>query len=138
MALTSMTDVYNEAKNAGYSDRVAGLTSILSGLALFGVMNINESTRGIGTWFLDKTEGVDKAGGLHAFSKLLFKDKSILPGVTKLTEAFDVQDIPKMKNLWWKVKDGFTKFGVRLNGAGPGMWSNALIEGLEEVTEEGV
>jgi hypothetical protein len=135
MALTSSADVYNEAKLAGYSDRVAGLTGLLSGAALMGVMNLNESTRGIGTWFMNEEKEGAKIG-LHSFSNLLFKDKSILPGVNKVVNAFDAQDIPKLKSAWNSVKDSFAKFGIRLNGAGPGLWSNALIEGLEEVTEE--
>jgi hypothetical protein len=70
MALVSAADVYNDALNAGYNERVAGLTALASAGSLFGIMNFNETTRGIGTWFLNKTTGYDKDASLGAIKKV--------------------------------------------------------------------
>jgi len=60
MGLISVSDVYNDAIKSGYDKRTAGIASLLSASALFGIMNFNETANGLGTWFLDATTGYDR------------------------------------------------------------------------------
>ena len=59
MGLESAANVYNDALNAGYDERTAGLTALASAASLYGIMNFNETTRGIGNWFLKSATGYD-------------------------------------------------------------------------------
>ena len=43
MGLESAANVYNDALNAGYDERTAGLTALASAASLYGIMNFNET-----------------------------------------------------------------------------------------------
>lgn len=134
MGLISTSDIYNQALNAGYDKRTAGIASLVSAGALFSIMNFNETANGLGTWFLRNTTGYDHviesgvnrtvakemmnkyAAGVKAFSK---GDKR--PLINAITEA---------KNKTLNYLDDAIVIGAE------GFWKNAIVEGVEEVTEE--
>lgn len=138
MALTSSADMYNEAKNAGYSDRAAGIVSLASAGAMFGIMNANEAGKGMTSWFLDKTDGVDKTIEPHYFRKLLLKENGILDDVAKIEENFINGNVTGVKKWLNPFKKKLLRWQHELEGATAGMWKNAYIEGLEEVSEEAI
>ena len=138
MALTSSADMYNEAKNAGYSDHAAGIISLASAGALFGIMNANEAGKGMTSWFLDKTDGVDKTIEPHYFRKLLLKENGILDDVAKIEENFINGNATGVKKWLNPFKKKLLRWQHELEGATAGMWKNAYIEGLEEVSEEAI
>jgi hypothetical protein len=89
MSLLTISDMYNEAKNAGYSDRAAGIASLMSGSLLFGIMKYNETANGLGTWFLDKTTGYNPDIERSALRKALMSSglvDDVEKGVTAITK----------------------------------------------------
>lgn len=131
MSLISASDVYNDALKSGYDRTTAGITALASAAALYGVMNFNETTRGIGNWMLDKTTGYSpelQRGTVRKLAKDLMKEaekgvKAIDKGASK--EGF---------------KGALRKFADKLDDAlvigGEDIWKRSLIEGVEEVSEE--
>lgn len=134
MGLISASDVYNDALQGGYDKRVAGVSALLSSAALFGIMNINASTRGLGTWFLDKTTGFDEEATRAPLLKLMKSEyKNIKTGL-------DQFDKGNKKNIvkWWsdfKVKNKDVLSDAILIHSAP-VWTRMMVEGAEEVTEE--
>ena len=127
MALTSAADVYNQSKNAGYSDEASGIVSLASMGALYGIMRFNESARGIGTWMLDKTTGysqeVNSKGIFKAFKPIF--DEINQGYQTAMSTGKKDKLILKLREFMQKAK--YQSFGI---------WSGAIVEGTEEVTEE--
>ena len=127
MALTSAADVYNQSKNAGYSDEASGIVSLASMGALYGIMRFNESARGIGTWMLDKTTGysqeVNSKGMFKAFKPIF--DEINQGYQTAMSTGKKDKLILKLREFMQKAK--YQSFGI---------WSGAIVEGTEEVTEE--
>jgi hypothetical protein len=72
MALISTSDAFNEAKNAGFDDRSAGMASLLMAGSIYGVMNINNKIMDrAATWMLDKSTGYDKSITKGALKKAI-------------------------------------------------------------------
>jgi len=144
MALISASDTYNDALNAGYDERTAGFTSLLSASALYGIMNYNEGVNGLGTWFLDKTTGYNQEVSRSAMTKilkLLYKEvddglKAMSKSATK--SATKSADPSKLVGAITKFKAGVKNLGESLAGSTEGYWKNALVEGIEEVSEEAI
>lgn len=127
MALTSAADVYNQSKNAGYSDEASGIVSLASMGALYGIMRFNESARGIGTWMLDKTTGYSQ----EVNSKGIFK--AFKPMFDEINEAYQTAiGTSKKDKLILKLREFMQKAKYQSFG----IWSGAIVEGTEEVTEE--
>lgn len=135
MGLISSNDVYNEALSGGYSKRAAGFASLATASALFGIMNFNESANGLGTWFLDSTTGYNaevSMGPIKKIAKSLFKDFE--KGVEKYAATGEKDALAK----------SFTTFKRRVGDwiedyityPTEGLWKRAIVEGVEEVSEE--
>ena len=136
MALISANDTYNDALNAGYDERTAGFTSLLSASALYGIMNYNEGVNGLGTWFLDKTTGYNQQVSRGAMRKAL---KPIIADIDKGIKSMSKSgDTTKLVSAVSKFKSSVKNIGLDLAGATEGMWKNALVEGVEEVSEEAI
>ena len=132
MALTSTADIYNEALKAGYDQRVAAVTGLLSAGALFGIMNLNASTRGIGTWFLGKEDGVNT--GIFGATKKVVSNMA-----NDVQEAFKKGGLQDVKNIFSKrflnyIDDLATNHKPFTNS----MISEALEETSEEIVQDAV
>lgn len=126
MSLISASDTFNQAKNAGYSDREAGVIALVSTGGLYGIMRYNESLNGFGTWMLDKTTGYHQevnAGGMFKAFRPLWDD---------VANSMRNLDATGKK----KIGSSFRKFLANLKYSTYGAWSGAIVEGTEEVTEE--
>lgn len=126
MALTGTADVYNSALQAGYDNRTASVAGLLSAGALFGIMNLNATTRGIGTWFLGPEDGVDTRAmsAITKVSKGLFKD--IEEGLQK----GGIKEVQKtFKKRLYSSLDDLSKNASTIGKA-------SLSEALEETSEE--
>lgn len=132
MSLVSAANVYDDAKRGGYGDRVAGAAALASAGALFGIMNFNTTARGVGTWFLDKTTGYSEDVSMKPFLKI-FRNS-----YDEMAQAVRGKFSPEkvngaFGNLWMKTKGALFKTFVEQGG---GLWQRAMVEGVEEVSEE--
>lgn len=130
MGLISANDVYNEALRGGYDKRTAGIASLATASALFGIMNFNSTTRGIGTWFLDKTTGSSQE---IARAPIIKVAKDLLPQWKEGVEAFAKGDKYKLANTIYKFKSGVQDILILPTES---MWKSAIVESAEEVSEE--
>lgn len=136
MSLVQAGDVYNDALNAGYSRGVAGLATLMSTGAFFGIMNYNESLNGLGTWFLDKTTGYDREflrSPIATLAKSDVKSRAANKELQKMYKSGDPKFAGKLRGYWY---DFWSKVDDAVRIGGEGMWTNALAEGVEEVSEE--
>jgi hypothetical protein len=67
MAITSATDVYEDAVKGGYDRRVAGIAAISSILGQYLLMSNNK----LGDWFLDTAVGYNEVASRSVISKAL-------------------------------------------------------------------
>lgn len=132
MALTSTANIYGEALNAGYDRRTAGLAAIASALASFGIMNYNETARGIGTWFTKAVTGEEnlRYPVLSVARKNFERARKIVndnlkPNSTQV-KAF-------LGDFWADVK--YNAQGI-FSQTGESIWRGLLNEAAEEVSEE--
>jgi hypothetical protein len=138
MSLVQAGDVYNDTLNAGYSREVAGIATLMSTAAFFGIMNYNESLNGLGTWFLDKTTGYDREILRAPTAKLAKKaTKEIVESdeMKKFVREGGKKFSNKMRNQWlnfWSKIDDAVRIGSE------GAWTGAIAEGVEEISEEAV
>lgn len=131
MAMTSVSDVYGDMKNAGASDRVAGFGSLLSLAGFYTLLQQG--------YFKNKLiEG-----------SLLDEDQKILHSLRGLTEwattrafADTVKTATKqgtksaLKNAWQFIKTHFSD-AIKGTSFGPRAYiSRSLNEGIEETMEE--
>lgn len=136
MALVSTADVYNDAIQNGYDKFTAGLAALASAGALFGIMNFNEGANGLGTWFLDATTGYNHEvtrAPITKAAKSLYKDiqgtvHDTLVGKGTKDPLSTIFSRFKLKTVNW-LDDAFRV-------AGEDVWKNAVVEGVEEVSEE--
>lgn len=135
MALTQAADTYNDAIQGGYDPRTAGLATLATTAALFGIMKFDEGPNGLGTWFLDKTTGYDRevlrspiGRGIKAAREEYMKN------IQKDLEKGSVQSSKAAKGLlkFWDHFDNMWRFGAE------GVWKAMIAEGVEEVTEEAI
>lgn len=139
MAMTQSAQVYSDALAGGYDRRTAGAATLMSAAGQFALMSNNP----LGTWFLDKTVGYtnEKAGMVAAYNNLI-KDK--LPKIQEGIEALAVNK-KVGKNLigtaFKDVKNGIKNYigsaGLS-TGTGNNIVRNAVVEGIEEVSEQAV
>lgn len=137
MGLISVSDVYNDALQSGYDRRTAGIASLASAAALFGIMNFNEGVNGLGTWFLDKTVGYNREvlrAPVSRTAKQMYKefknavDQSVSDSAAGKKALADTFRTFKMK-LADKTDDIF-RLGAE------NVWKGMISEGVEEVSEE--
>ncbi len=132
MAIDQAAQTYNDALEGGYNEKTAGVATLLTTAALFGIMRFNEGVNGVGTWFLDKTTGYDKdlmrAPIDRAAKKTTREIASILESAVE-----DPTKGQKVKNKLLKYASKVDDY-VRLGGEG--MWKGFINEGVEEVSEE--
>src|SRR5574344_897443 len=134
MALISAGDAYNDAINAGYDRRTAGLTSLATTGALYGIMRYNETAKGWGTWFLDKTTGYNQEierGSIWRVLKPVIKESQ--GTLDKMVKTGDRKGIANWMSIF---KRKAKELSWDLRGRTETIWKNALVEGVEEVTEE--
>ena len=132
MALISTSDAFNEAKNAGFDDRSAGMASLLMAGSIYGVMQKN-SMNNVATWMLDKSTGYDRSITKGALKKAI---KPEIDDIAKSTgKLFKEQTEKTTKGFLKSVKNFKNKINdLALNNEA--MFSNMIIEGIEETTEE--
>lgn len=135
MGLVSAADTYNDAINAGYDHRTAGLVSLATAASLFGIMNFNETANGLGTWFLKSTTGynhdVTRKPVIQYAKKMYEKAREATNAAIK-----DHQYTPMNKfmgDFWANAKSWMQDTFI---ASGEGIWKNAIVEGVEEVSEE--
>jgi hypothetical protein len=134
MSLLQSADVYSEALAGGYDRRTAGFAALSAAAGQYAILANNR----MGDWFLDKTTGystnVNNAlirKSTLSFLKEIqegFKElpKDVVAGKTKLAAAFH-----KMKQAMHTTFNSPTILGEA-------MLKNAIVEGVEEVTEQAV
>lgn len=136
MALTSTSDVYNEALNGGYDRRMAGLAGLAAAAGQYAIMG----TTGLGDWFLNKNVGYSE----HANRQVLLK--ALRPYYDDVKAAVDKLESAASSTEKQKILGGvFNKIGRAVKKAwhnfesdGAMYWKNAVTESIEEVTEEAV
>lgn len=130
MALTSTSDVYGEALESGYDRRTAGFASLLTASGQYGIMMNNQ----LGDWFLDKTTGYNIEVNKAAMRRAL------KPYMGEISESFKEGTVAaqksKLASVVSKVKKSFSSLLTEMPELGEQMWKNAVIEGIEEVTEQ--
>lgn len=131
MAMTSTGDIYGEAVNSGYDRRTAGFASLLAASGQYGIMMNNK----MGDWFLDKTTGYDVN-----VNRSLIK-KSIKPYLQKISDILQSPESvaikrDKLAQLSINIKKSMSNFFSESSVIGEAMWKNAVVEGVEEVTEQ--
>lgn len=132
MALTSTSDVYGDALEAGYNRRTAGFASIASASALYALMMNNA----MGDWFLDKTTGYSLTSNRVAMQKAL---APYLEEAQKTFKAVDVSTSvkrSKIAELMGKVKNKFEDILLTPSELGENLWKHSLVEAIEETSEE--
>lgn len=134
MGLVSTADIYNETLNAGYDRQTAGIAALASAGALFGIMNFNETARGIGTWFLNKSTGFNKEIESGVVKKLALEQLDVMAeGVNKMRQGNSKVLADTLFNFKNKVNRSlYEVFTI----GGEEYWKNMMVEGVEEVTEE--
>ena len=134
MALTSTSDIYGEALNSGYDRRTAGFAAMASAAGQYTVMMNNR----MGDWFLDQTTGYSKEA-----NKAMMR-KAVLPYLDEIAPVFNTYsknpEVAKkaLGISFKKIKNSISDIFTNPSVLGEAMWKNAVIEGVEEVTEQAV
>lgn len=132
MALTGTTDVYNTAIQSGYDNRTAAIAGLLSAGALFGIMNLNTTTRGIGTWFLGPEDGVNT----RAMNAVTGVAKSMFKEIGESLEKGGIKQVQQtFKSKLYSALDDLSKNSSTILKAGT---SELLEETSEEVIQDAV
>ena len=135
MGLISTADAYNDAIQAGYDNRTAGLTALASAGALFGIMNFNETANGLGTWFLKKSTGYDKEITKAPLIKVAKESYKAAEEAMNKALKGDLSGVNKyFGNFWANAKDKMQDLFIA--GNAEGIWKSMIVEGVEEVSEE--
>lgn len=134
MSLISTADMYNETLRAGYDKDVAGWAALASAAGMFGIMNFNETARGIGTWMLDKTTGFQKEAERGVIHKLI---REKMDDIAKGVKEMKGGNKQPLADTWIDIRKATRKklHDVFVVG-GEAVWKNMFVEGVEEVTEE--
>ena len=134
MSLISTADMYNETLKAGYDKDTAGWAALMSAAGMFGIMNFNETARGIGTWMLDKTTGFQKEAERGVIHKLIRERMDNIAANVKQMKGGNKQ---AMIDVWTDIRKSTRKklHDIFVIG-GEEYWKGMLVEGVEEVTEE--
>lgn len=134
MGLISTNDVYNDALNAGYDKHTAGITALISAGALYKIMNFNETTRGVSSWFLRDMQDANAAVSRGLVRKVA-KDvmKEMQEGVSQLGKGDNTGFVKAFKTYTNKLRS-YLDDVYRVNVEG--VIKDAIKEGTEEVSEE--
>ena len=133
MALTSTSDIYSEALAGGYDRRTAGVAALLAAGGQYSIMMNNR----MGDWFLDKSVGYNIETNRAAIRK------AIIPVLNDIETGVVAMDVNKEvgKNLLTKAitktKNSIQDLLVN-SSTTESLWKNAVVEGVEEVTEQAV
>jgi hypothetical protein len=136
MALISSSDVYNEALNAGYDNTSAGLAGLLTTSALYGIMSYNSTTRGIGTWFLNKSTGFEEGVTRKGFAKEV--NKLMIDTANRLKPLIQSGDKKGIRSTLSNFKKDLTRNAYNFINYSENIWKGAVIESIEEVSEEAI
>lgn len=133
MAITSTSNMYEDAIAAGYDRRTAGLAAFAAMLGQYGIMHVEEGK--MQTWFLDKGVGFDDVKS--AQGKVI---KPILDDIEKTIKATSgVPTEEAKKTIMSRFKDLKNFFTTSLTGNNTqSIYKNAMIEGVQEVVEQSV
>ena len=135
MALTSTSDMYQSAISGGYDRRTAGMAALLAAGGQYTLMMNNR----MGDWFLDKTVGYSAESSRSAIRK------AITTHLGDLENGVIAMDINKqvgkvgIVNTIGKIKKSISNLVLEplvSSTTGERIMKNAIIEGVEEVTEE--
>lgn len=134
MALISTADIYGEALQSGYDRRTAGFAALAAAAGQYGIMMNNR----MGDWFLDKTTGYT-----NNVNKALMKKsvKGYLDDVQDALKDFGTkpnESKAKLAGIFAKMKHSIDDTFTSPTVIGEAMFKNAIIEGVEEVTEQAV
>lgn len=134
MALTSTSDIYGQAIEGGYDRRTAGFASLAAAAGQYGIMVNNR----MGDWFLDKTTGYTTET-----NKALIR-KSVTEYLDPIKNAFKTYGTDAAKGkielagAFKGIKNRMYDIFTSPSELGEALFKNAFIEGVEEVTEQGV
>lgn len=136
MALTSTSDVYNEALNGGYDRRMAGLAGLTAAIGQYSIMRATS----LGDWFLSKNVGYSEHANRQALLKAV---RPYYDDIKKAVETLEsaASQTEKQKiigGLFNKVNNSIKKAWNTFEQEGSVYWRNAVTESIEEVTEEAV
>lgn len=134
MALVSTSDVFQDALAGGYDRRTAGLAGIAAAAGQFFLMNNTE----LGDWMLDKTVGYSRNADRATLLKAIrpFYDDAA-KAVDKLGKEASKQEKDKILGKFFKsINKGINKAWDTIKEDGSVYWHNALVEMIEEVSEE--
>lgn len=136
MSLASGTDTYQDAIQGGYDRRMAGIAALTAMTGQYALMMNNQ----LGNWFLEGITG-DKEGVSRKLMRDVLKPywNKIAEGTTALaqetTEAGKAKILSQILDI---SKSAPRKLIDLIKYGGEEFWQKALIEGVEEVTEEAV
>lgn len=135
MAMTQSADVYGDALAGGYDRRTAGAAALIAASGQYALMMNNR----MGNWFLDKTTGYDTSNMemRRAVRRFINKEMpEIKEGIDKLgTNTSAGRNI--IGGAFKKVKNFIQDSGTDETLA-QSLKRNAIIEGVEEVSEQAV
>jgi hypothetical protein len=111
----------------------AGFAAIMSAAGQYGIMTNNR----MGDWFLDKTTGYTKE------SNRAMMRKAVDPWLKEIEDTFQTKTTDQVKKsalsgIYSKFKSGLEDMFLSPSVLGENLWKNALVEGVEEVTEQAV
>lgn len=134
MAITSASDVYQQAIEGGYDRRVAGIAALSSILGQYLLMSNNE----LGTWFLDAAVGYKEGVTRGMIAQALNPHAEIIKnGLKKLPAgATTEQKLGLFQKILGKSKSGLGKVWGLITEGAEDFWGKAGIEMIEEVSEE--
>lgn len=132
MATTSAQQVYGDFKQAGASDRIAGLGMLGSTLALYKLMNIDYFRDNLlKDTFMDESEVRSVLRGASLETKNGLAKALVDGGAEVVSEKEAASFVNKIANFY---HDSLLK-GIQQKGV-PGLLARGLSEGTEEVMEE--
>ena len=132
MALTSTADVFSETLEAGYDRRVAGFAALASASGMYALMMNNR----MGEWFLDKSVGFNPEVSRTTMNKAV---KEYTSSIAKAMDKINSGLVKEGKKDLGKIFSQIHSKGQNLltpSALGESLVKNAIIESIEEITEE--
>lgn len=136
MAITSTSDVYEDALAGGYDRRTAGFAGLAATVGQYSLMRYTD----LGSWMLDKNVGYSEHANRATIMKALrpyYKD--ISEAVDKIGQAGTKQEKGKLLGkVIGKLQKSLDSVWNSIKEDGSVYWRNALTESIEEMSEEAV
>jgi hypothetical protein len=136
MAITSTSDVYEDALAGGYDRRTAGFAGLAATVGQYSLMRYTD----LGSWMLDKNVGYSEHANRATIMKALrpyYKD--ISEAVDKIGQAGTKQEKGKLLGkIMGKLQKNLDSVWNSIKEDGSVYWRNALTESIEEMSEEAV